>query len=57
MGLLHLLNTKEACLFNNLFLRWLRTGDEVVINTSGDIFVVDRIKARPLIHPLSGHPR
>lgn len=44
MGPLVLLYRESFALKTNALPRWIRTGDEVIIDENNDIFIVDRLK-------------
>ena len=44
MGPLVLLYRGSCALKRNTLPRWIRTGDEVIIDVNNDMFIVDRLK-------------
>jgi hypothetical protein len=44
MGSLVLLYRESCALKTNVLPRWIRTGDEVIIDENNDLFIVDRLK-------------
>ena len=44
MGPLVLLYRGSCALKQNTLPRWIRTGDEVIIDANNDMFIVDRLK-------------
>lgn len=40
----------EACA-PKVLRRWVRTGDEVIIDKNNDLFIVDRLKVSPILSP------